>query len=236
MAEADDDDIIDLAVFKIFGREVRIPSCGPLVMRKTDEGPKATFFDEDINQLKDDFFFLCTSPKMVNDSVDDEAYDLSETESVPDRDVVEDSLRPTSNGSSPESPNKVIKPPTSSSGSPKGVADLEENQKNEKRELSVDKVTNSSVRRSEHVVENQADESVPIVVIPSDLDSLGDLTPTTLEQESCKPDVPLPVALGGSGLCVNLNLVSDKEVVLKEKRAAEGDKVTETYFSEYEPA
>ena len=112
----------------------------------------------------------------------------------------------------------------------------EENQKNEKRELSDGKVTNSSVRRSEHVVENQADESVPIVVIPSDLDSLGELTPTTLEQESCKPDVPLPVALGGSGLCVNLNLVSDKEVVLKEKRAAEGDKVTETYFSEYEPA
>jgi hypothetical protein len=51
-----DDRIMDLAVFKVFGKEVRIPSCGPLVMLETEDGPRARFFDDDITHVTGEFF------------------------------------------------------------------------------------------------------------------------------------------------------------------------------------
>lgn len=51
-----DDRIMDLAVFKVFGKEVRIPSCGPLVMMETEDGPRARFFDDDITHVTGEFF------------------------------------------------------------------------------------------------------------------------------------------------------------------------------------
>ncbi len=92
------------------------------------------------------------------------------------------------------------------------------------------------------------ESEVPGMVIPGDVDSVGDLTAISHEfkakrkySKKQEKKIPLPVALGGSGLCSNIRVVDDVEDIpfeLTHSSSTLGASVLslskENYFSEYD--
>ena len=285
-----DDPIIDIAVVNVFGKEIRIPSCGPLAMVETNDGPKAKFFDDDITHLTGDFFGrdfaipVCSTLKeweMAKDDdltlrfddsfstvTDERSLDESrknfrisrylrarmqhegfqETDFILPQSAEDESMTNTLEGTLEETslqespkpeknadgqvPPKLIRP-VKSKGSPRGVADL----KNKERSMA-DSIAGMFRCGSSTVDDQSYMSKVPELVVPNDLDSLGDLTLTTYERKCRLPKQkksPLPVALGGSGLCSNLHLVEDSSQVMHSGSgpSSRENRVKDDYFSDY---
>lgn len=155
---------------------------------------------------------------------------------------------------------ETIKP--AAKGSPRGVADVEplltedsNEQKSEDSHVSISQKIVDMFRCESHRVDDDIrlyKPSVPALVIPSDVSSIGDLTANTHERKrtaknvkkssNLTPSALLPVAFGGNGMCSGVELVEkpgQRGLAVKVAESSDLGRVTsrlreENYFHDYD--